>query len=122
LPAFVSALGLKKAKVAAKNPYADKLKTFKKKSGFDRWYNDLVPTNDEIYALKPEDATVYCDLSSGCYRVHHKGLPSSRRCFSWTQRGVPSAVSAALSQMWAWEAELTGQPCPLPPELFASLV
>ena len=116
---FVASLGLPKPNGHGKNQYAEKVKAYNKKAPFSRWYNDLIPDNEEIYELKPADAAVYCDLSCGCYRVHHRGLPGSRRCFSWTKRGVPAAVSASLSQMWAWETQLTGQVCPLPPELLA---
>ena len=121
MPAFVKALGLSKPKALPKNTYAEKIKGYNKKAPSFRWYNELAPSNTEIYDLKPPDAAVLADMTSGCYRVHHKSLPGSRKCFSWTKRGVPKAVAAALSQMWAWDAELTGQPCPLPAELFAEL-
>jgi hypothetical protein len=49
--------------------------------------------------------------------VHHKDLKGSSKSFSWTEVGESMAAARAMVQVWAWEQQVSGALCPLPPEM-----
>jgi hypothetical protein len=87
------------------------------KSNGDRWWNTFVPDDSVLESLKPEGGTVHMDVPNGRFRVGHRKLAGTDKSFSWNKRGPQTAAAQALVQLWAWDQQVTGTPCPLPFEI-----
>lgn len=87
------------------------------KSSGDRWWNTYIPDSLLLESLKPEGGIVYMDVPNGRFRVCHRKLAGTNKSFSWGKRGPQKASAQALVQLWAWDQQVTGTPCPLPLEI-----
>ena len=87
------------------------------KKGVHVWKSWEDPDVDLIESLAPVGGRCYKELNLQRFRVHHEDIQGSLRSFAWMRRGVPKAQAMALKQMWAWEQQAHGTPCPLPDEL-----
>lgn len=59
---------------------------------------------------KPAPAKVCVDHSNGRYQLTYRGY--KRASFSWTERGSFLACQMALSKLWRWHEEATGEKPP----------
>ena len=84
------------------------------KKGPAVWKTFVDPDTAPIDELKPLEGRFYKDLAQQRFKIHHLQVPGEVKTFAWTKRGVPAALAESLRQLWSWEQQLYGVPCPLP--------
>ena len=80
------------------------------KEGKTKWLATVVLDSAEIQQLRPPSGGLHCDPTAGRVMITYAG--GRRKSIAWTLRGPEAARDLALTTLWAWHFEATGEEPP----------